>query len=128
MSTLDDLDPPAWGTPPPHPTSLVARCHELRRTPVAEYDAEALRMLIGQQIALPVLVPRALAVLAENPLAEGDFYPGDLLSSVIAVDREYWAAHPAQRDAAVAIARRALVNADGDLTRLMEDVAAFVGK
>ena len=46
--------------------------------------------MIGQQISLPYLVPRAIAMLEANPLTEGDFNPGDLLYAVLRVDRTYW--------------------------------------
>lgn len=49
--------------------------------------------MIGQQIALEHLVPRALDVLEANPLAEGDFYAGDLMSAVLTVSSTYWEAH-----------------------------------
>lgn len=39
--------------------------------------------MIGQEIALPYLIPLAIDVLQQEPLAEGDFYRGDLLASVI---------------------------------------------
>jgi hypothetical protein len=39
------------------------------------------------------LVPRALAVLAENPLIDGDRYRDDLIRSILAVDPAYWEEH-----------------------------------
>ncbi|MHA6622702.1 contact-dependent growth inhibition system immunity protein [Pseudonocardia sp. DLS-67] len=123
MPTLDELDPPAWGEPPVN-TFLVLRVHELRRMPVEEFDVEALRLLIGQQIALPVLMPRALGVLDADPLAAGDFYPGDLLRSVLEVDREYWAAHPEQHATATAIATKTRT----DDVHVLDAVATFLGR
>ncbi|MEU4671824.1 contact-dependent growth inhibition system immunity protein [Amycolatopsis sp. NPDC023774] len=40
-------------------------------------DAEDLRVLLLQQENIDVLVPVALTRLEQNPLAEGDLYPGD---------------------------------------------------
>ena len=40
-------------------------------------------MMIGQDIGSKYLLPIALKKLQENPLAEGDFYEGDLLYNVI---------------------------------------------
>ena len=51
--------------------------------------------MIGQQIALKHLVPLALDVLETNPLVEGDYYPGDLMSNVLTVDPAYWEEHQA---------------------------------
>jgi hypothetical protein len=49
--------------------------------------------MIGQQISLRFLVPRALAVLEPNHLVEGDSYPGDLLDAVLRIDKSYWHEH-----------------------------------
>ena len=93
--TLDELDPPAWGSPD-YDSHLVRRTHELRRMPIEDFTVEDLRIMVGQQIALPHLVPQAVAVLEGNPLAQGDFYPGDLLQAVLHVDPSYWQAHQDQ--------------------------------
>jgi hypothetical protein len=87
--TLDDLDPPAWG-PPTYDSYLVTRCHELRTKPLGEFTVEDLRIMIGQQIGLPHLIPLAVDELYKNPLAEGDFYPGDLLCYVLRIDPAVW--------------------------------------
>jgi contact-dependent growth inhibition (CDI) system CdiI-like immunity protein len=91
---LDALDPPAWGPAPSGATFLIRRCHELRRKSLDEYTVEDLRLMIGQQIGLPHLLPIALQRLGANPLAEGDFYPGDLLANVLRIDAEFWLRQP----------------------------------
>jgi len=58
---------------------------------------EDLRLLIGQQKGLEHLIPVALDVLREDPLAEGDLYPGDLMKNVLGVSEEYWKEHPEER-------------------------------
>jgi hypothetical protein len=35
-------------------------------------------------------VPLAIEILHDNPLAEGDYYKGDLMYSLLSVDREFW--------------------------------------
>ncbi len=47
-------------------------------------------MLIGQKIGLKFLVPLALQYLKKDPLVQGDFYPGDLLCSVLQVNSDFW--------------------------------------
>ena len=84
--TLDTVDPPAWGPAPPDATSLIKRCHELRTKPLVDFTVEDLRIMIGQQVALGRLVSLALKRLQAEPLVEGDYYPGDLLASVLRVD------------------------------------------
>ena len=49
--------------------------------------------MIGQTISLTYLVPMAVEVLEAEPLAEGDYYPRDLLASVLRVDESFWANH-----------------------------------
>lgn len=53
-----------------------------------------MRLLIGQDIGLPYLLPLALSVLRENPLAEGDMYEGDLLSAVLTRNPVVWTEFP----------------------------------
>jgi len=102
--SLDALDPPAWDAAPSDATYLVRRCHELRLKPVEDFDAEDLRLMIGQQVGLAVLVPAALTQLRADPLVEGDYFPGDLLLNVLRVEQSFWTDHPAltsQLDAAL---------------------------
>ena len=82
--TLEELDG-RW--PPPTTESyLVTTCHRLRSKPLGELSTEDLRILIGQGIGTRHLLPLALDVLEADPLAAGDYYPGDLLRSVLAAD------------------------------------------
>ena len=94
--TLDQLDPPAWGEPD-FDSGLVQTCHRLRRKPIGEFTVEDLRIMIGQKIGLRWLMPLALEVLERDPLAEGDFFPGDLLSSALRSPVEFWAEEPGLR-------------------------------
>ncbi len=88
--TLDTVDPPAWGPAPPDATPLIKRCHELRTKPLRDFTVEDLRIMIGQQVALNRLVPLALKRLRPDPLTAGDYYPRDLLDSVLRVDTAFW--------------------------------------
>jgi CDI immunity proteins len=92
--TLDTVDPPAWGPVPPDATFLIRRCHELRTKPLSDFTVEDLRILIGQQVALRSLVGLALDRLRLDPLVEGDYYPGDLLASVLRADAAVWELSP----------------------------------
>ena len=92
--TLDTVDPPAWGPAPPDATLLIKRCHELRTKPLIDFTVEDLRIMIEQRVALDRLVPLALRRLKPEPLAQGDYYPGDLLASVLRVDTAFWERSP----------------------------------
>ena len=120
--TLEELDGEDWGEPE-YDSYLVATCHRLRRVPLNDYKVEDLRIMIGQQFGLEYILPLALNVLEDDPLAEGDFYPGDLLNSVLNINPTFWDQHPElrQRMATIAVAAEANVQeideVDEDLKR-----------
>lgn len=95
-STLDEVDPPAWGPAPEDASSLVRRVHALRTVPLTALGIDDLRVLIAQDVARETLVPLAVGMLRYRPLLEGDFYPGDLLLAVLRVPEPHWSAHPEQ--------------------------------
>jgi hypothetical protein len=79
---------------PPYPTSLIQRCETALDLPLERQTPETLRLLIGQQIGLPVLVPIALDLLERYVLVSGDMYEGDLLAACLKIPQEYWTAEP----------------------------------
>ena len=54
--------------------------------------------MIGQGLGLRFLVPLAVEVVERDPLADGDLYPGELLSSLLRTPQSSWAAQPELRD------------------------------
>jgi len=100
--TLDELDPPAWGAPE-HDTHLIETCHRLRGKPLGDFSVEDLRIMIGQGVGLRWLVPIAIEALEQDPLVEGDLYPGDLLASLLKVDQEFWTRRSGWRDGLQAV-------------------------
>ena len=92
--SLDDIEGTTWGPAPEGATTLVATVHELRRKPVDQLSLADLRLLIGQHVGVDVLLPRVLELLKRDPLVEADFYPGDLLQSVLRLSSSYWQQNP----------------------------------
>lgn len=105
--TLTELEGQDWGQPT-FRSHLVTECHRLRKKRLGEFAIEDLRIMIGQNIGLKYLVPIAIKHLQSQPLAEGDFYPGDLLCNVLRIEPIYWKGHPAHRDSVAEIADRAV--------------------
>ena len=85
----------------------MTTCHRLRHKPLIEFAVEDLRIMIGQAISLPILIPLVVVRLEEKPLAEGDFYPGDLLAAVLRADDSFWDSHPDSFQRIRQIVRRA---------------------
>ncbi len=77
---------------------VIRNCYELYNKPLNEFETEDFRFMIGQKIGLEYTVPLAIDILRNDILAEGDFYEGDLLESVLRVGAEYWAKHPEYKE------------------------------
>lgn len=125
--TLDELEGVVWGESN-WSSSLVETCHRLRKKPVDEFTVEDLRIMIGQAIGLPYLMPIAVTILESVPLAEGDYYPGDLLTSVVS-NREWLQRQPLLQTRIVTIVNRALTDGrdDPDLCQRLRAFLEQVG-
>ena len=86
---LEQIENDYWGEPG-YPSYLVTTCHALRKKPLKDFTVEDLRILIGQNLSLDILLPLAVEKLKQNILAEGHMYPGDLLQMVLDSDHTYW--------------------------------------
>ena len=75
-------------------TRLTARCAELLKIPLNEYSIEDLRLMIGQDLGLPYLMPLAIEKLTNDLFVEGDMYEGDLLANVLKIDNAFWKQNP----------------------------------
>jgi len=104
--SLQALDGADWGEPTFH-SHVVTESHRLHRTPLRDFNVADLSLMIGQQIGLQYLLPIALERLSADPLAEGDYYPGDLLASVLRADSRFLVASPALRSEVARIAELA---------------------
>ncbi|MGN2638681.1 contact-dependent growth inhibition system immunity protein [Nocardia takedensis] len=92
--SLEQIEGTVWPDPAQDSTYLVRTVHQLRRKPIGVMTAEDLRILLGQREGVGILLPRALTIIEQDPLAQGDFYPGDLLSAVVRAPKGYWLENP----------------------------------
>jgi hypothetical protein len=123
---LDELEGVVWGEPT-FDSYLVTTCHRLRTKPVDDFSVEDLRIMIGQQIGLPHLIPLAVAVLERDPLAEGNYYPGDLLANVIGAE-EWLQGRPEWLGRVVRVTERATKELEDAGEHLRERSAEFLGQ
>jgi CDI immunity proteins len=105
--TLEQLENDIWESSELM-TTLVSTCYRLRKKPIDQFTVEDLRIMIGQDIGTEYLMPKALNVLEANPLADGDFYAGDLLHSLMKLQGEYWKERPGNLDRARKVVSNAL--------------------
>ena len=68
VTTIEQVDRDVWSDAGPNATSLVRRCTELRRKPLAEFTVEDLRIMLGQETGVPALLPLAVRFLLPDPL------------------------------------------------------------
>ena len=94
--SLEQLEADPWPPPSSFDSRLVQEVHRLRSVPIGALSTEDLRLLLSQRVGTRWLVPLALDQLTANPLAAGDFYPGDLLTAVLRSEPSYWDNHPDQ--------------------------------
>jgi hypothetical protein len=119
--SLEQIEDNPWGNPPADATKLIATVHHLRRQPIGSLTTEDLRVLVAQKVGLDVLVPRTLSALEQDPLLEGDYYPGDVLVAVLRVPASYWSANPVQ----LARLERVIASIDDPDTDLAADIKTF---
>jgi hypothetical protein len=107
--SLTQLENNDWGVP--KVDSYVAKtCHQLRYKPLEQLSTEDIRILIGQDIGLPFLMPIAIDFLKENPLAEGMHYPGDLLCAALQVNNIFLKDNPHYNNELIKILDAAIIN------------------
>ena len=92
--TIEYLEQDFWGEKPDYDSHLVTTIYKLRKKNLDQFTVGDLRIVIGQNCSLPILMPMAINVLESNILAEGDYYPGDLLNNVLTVSSKFWIDHP----------------------------------
>lgn len=98
--SLSELDGNGWKDkiPTQDDSYVVRNSYELYNKPLNEFETEDFRFIIEQRIGLEYTVPLAIEILRNDILAEGDFYEGDLLESVLRVGAEYWTQYPEHKE------------------------------
>ncbi|MBC8136889.1 MAG: hypothetical protein H8F28_13475, partial [Fibrella sp.] len=77
----------------------------LMDVPTGEFTTEDIRLMIGQDMGVEYLLPLAIKLLRQDPFAEGMYYEGDLLASVIRIKADFWRSNPIWHSEARSIVR-----------------------
>ena len=72
------------------PSELVKKCFDFRKIPIKNLSIGQVRLLLGQKIGVEYLLPKAVNFLRVDILAEGDYYPGDLLTFILGLNESDW--------------------------------------
>ncbi|MGE0487809.1 MAG: contact-dependent growth inhibition system immunity protein [Vulcanimicrobiota bacterium] len=86
LQELEELD---WGEPT-YNSAVDGRAYSLRRLPLERLSIDDIRFLVSHEIGLKWVLPLALERLLVEPLCEASYYAGDLLKSVIRLDRVHF--------------------------------------
>lgn len=90
QKSIENLEKDNWGPVPEDESSIVIRLMKLRKTPLEQFVLDDIRFMLIQEIGLFYLLPMAIEILEKDLLAEGNYYPGDLLNAVMKLKPENW--------------------------------------
>ena len=106
--SLQELDGQDWGEAEPNDTIMIKRCHALRRKPLASLALDEVGLAIRQRVGLPYILDLAVKLVSEEPLLEGEHYPGDILSALLKMPDKQWAGRMELKEQLPGIYARAL--------------------
>lgn len=106
---------------PERSTSVKVRLHAARQKPLNTLSTAEVRLLINRHEPkelplLPNLLALALDILDKEPLLHADYYPGDLLYTVLKLPTEFWHANPDLHQRLTALVQRERAS----LTKLLQ--------
>ncbi|MCW5650244.1 MAG: hypothetical protein KIS62_10895 [Ramlibacter sp.] len=130
--TLEQLEAVPWPAASADSSSMVQRCHALRKMPLEELSPGDCRLLIGQDVGTKYVVPLALKFLEAEPLVEGDYYAGDLLLALFRLQTAYWSGNQEEFKQLLTVAKlaseqlSAIEEPFGSDVKLGKEVNAFI--
>lgn len=106
--SIDELDRVRSTEPGDAPTQMVRDIYRSRRKPLIELRSDEIGQLVAQLDGLPWILDLVFPKLRSNPLFEGGYYPGDVLSNLLRADDIIWKDRPEYRDELPSLYWRAL--------------------
>ena len=92
--SLEDLTGLIEGDPDDAPTPLIGWIRRSWKKPLSNLTDEEVGRLIGQRCGIPYILDLVWIKLRRDPLFEGGYYPGDVLSNLIRWDENNWKDRP----------------------------------
>ena len=84
------------------------------KKPLRQLASEEIGRLVVQRDGFPYVLELVFPMLAADPLLEGGYYPGDVLSSLIRGEPNVWRERPDYAAMVPALYRRALERPDDE--------------
>lgn len=106
--SLEELAGLNAGDPNDAPTDMVEAIIRSWKKPLIQLSAEEIGRLVVQYDGYPFVLDLVWPMLEDDPLFEGGYYPGDVLSNLIQGRPEIWADRPEYKAKLEALYRRAL--------------------
>lgn len=106
--TLEELTGLDAGNPSDAPTYMVEAITRSWKKPLNQLSDEEIGRLVVQHDGYPYLLDLVWPKLESDPLFDGGYYPGDVLSNLIRASDDIWADRPEYKGHLEALYRRAL--------------------
>lgn len=112
--SLEQLTGLKEGDPDDAPTPMVAEIRRAWKRPLNQLSESEIGQLVVQHYGYPYLLDLLWSKLEADPLFDGGYYPGDVLSNLIRADSSIWSDRPEYEAQLEALYRRALARAEDE--------------
>jgi hypothetical protein len=112
--TLEELTGLDAGDPESAPTYMVEAIIRSWKKPLDQLSDEEIGRLVVQHDGYPYVLDLIWPKLETDPLFEGGYYPGDVLSNLLRADPTIWKDRPQYRARLDALYRQALQRSDDE--------------
>jgi hypothetical protein len=116
--SLEELTGLDAGDPDQAPTYMVEAIIRAWKKPLKDLSDEEIGRLVVQHDGYPYVLDLVWPKLENDPLFDGGYYPGDVLSNLIRADPKIWEDRPEYRSRLESLYREAL-------ERPVDDSSAF---
>lgn len=106
--SLEQLTGLVEGDPDEAPSPMVAAIQRSWRKPLAQLTAQEIGRLVLQLYGFPFLLDLVFPQLEADPLFDGGYYPGDVLSNLLRAEPQIWAGRPEYQDKLESLYKRAI--------------------
>lgn len=112
--SLEELIGFKVGDPEEAPTPMVAASFKSWRKPLDKLSDDEIGRLVVQNTGYPYLLDVLWPKLNANPLFDGGYYPGDVLSNLIRAEIDIWVDRPSYKAELASSYHRALDRPDDE--------------